>query len=881
MGFGRFFRRAAWDRERSREIDTHIALMADDLRAAGVPDDEAVRRARARFGNRSAIREEIYEMNSIPLVETVVRDGRYALRLMRRSPGFALTAILTLAVAIGANAAVFSLVDAVLLRPLPYPSPEQLANTERRVSGPEGSDSYSSIDGAMWEAIRDHVRSAGVAVYSDWRAGVNLASAGQAVNVDQQRVSAGYFRVLGVAPAHGRAFTEQEDRDGGPHAVILSHGLWQRVFGGNPAVLDSTVLVRGEPHRIVGIMPASFRPSVPADLWTPLRASRGGQGGGDNFTALVRVPQGVPWQQVEAEIRGAWESLGYPKREGITIAWGLAPLQRNLAAGSRDTLLAMWAAVALVLVIACVNLAGLLIARARTRAREIATRMALGSGRGAVIRQLIVESVTLAMIGGALGVWFGVLLLAGVKQLAGDRFETWQTVSFDWRAAGVAFAISLVSALIFGVIPALLASRVDVHAGLREGGTRTVAAGAGGWTRRVLVVAEVALGLVLLVGAGLLTRTFVALNALEPGFDLTNVVAGSASLEDKRYASADRVVQLFDRTLEQLQAIPGVESAAVSLGLPYERILNMPFRPVGGGLARDASRIFMTNVTYVTPGYFRTLRMPLRNGREIDARDREGVQPVAVVNEVFQRLYYPDEGAIGRRLRVAGAEREIVGVVGDVQHRQPGWGSGGPIRPTPIVYVSAAQTTSGMLNLVHTWFSPTWVVRTSMPAGTIEPALRRAIASVDPQLPLASVKSMSAIRAEASASQRFLMVLAAMLAGASLLLAAIGIHGLISSAVTERTHEIGIRMALGSTASQAIRAVTIPGIVLTIVGLGIGALMARAATRYIAALLWGVEPDDPITLAAVAGLLLLVSVAASVLPALRILRLDPARTLRA
>jgi len=252
-----------------------------------------------------------------------------------------------------------------------------------------------------------------------------------------------------------------------------------------------------------------------------------------------------------------------------------------------------------------------------------------------------------------------------------------------------------------------------------------------------------------------------------------------------------------------------------------------------------------------------------------------------VVNEAFQRLYYPDEGAIGRRLRVAGAAREIVGVVGDVQHRQPGWGSGGPIRPTPIVYVSAAQTTSGMLNLVHTWFSPTWVVRTSMPASAIEPALRRAIASVDPQLPLASVKSMAAIRSEASASQRFLMVLAAMLAGASLLLAAIGIHGLISSAVTERTHEIGIRMALGSSASQAIRAVTIPGIVLTIVGLGIGALMARAATRYIATLLWGVEPNDPITLAAVAGLLLLVSVAASVLPALRILRLDPARTLRA
>lgn len=881
MGLTRFFRRAAWDRERSREIDAHIALMADDLRAAGVPDQEALRRARARFGNPVAVREEIYEMNSIPIVETLVRDGRYALRLMRRSPGFAMTAILTLAVAIGANAAVFSLVDAVLLRPLPFPSPEQLANTERRVSGPEGSDTYLSIDGAMWEAISRTVRSADVAVYSDWRAGVNLAAGGQAVNVDQQRVSAGYFRVLGVSPANGRAFTEDEDRDGGPNAVILSHGLWQQAFGADPGVLNSTVLVRGESHQVVGIMPASFRPSLPADLWTPLRASRAGQGGGDNFTALVRVPASVPWRQVETEIQAAWESLGYPKRDGIAIAWGLAPLQRSLAADSRDTLLAMWAAVGLVLVIACVNLAGLLIARARTRAREIATRMALGSGRRAVIRQLIVESVTLAMIGGGLGVVFGFMLLAAVKQLAGDQYEAWQSVTLDWRAAGVALAIAMASSLLFGVIPALQASRVDVNSGLRDGGTRTVAAGAGGWTRRILVVAEVALGLVLLVAAGLLTRTFVALNALEPGFDLTNVVAGSASLEDKRYVSADRVVQLFDRTIEQLDSMPGVESAAVSLGLPYERILNMGFRPSDGRLAGETDRNFITNVTYVTPAYFRTMRMPLRKGRGIDARDRGNAQPVAVVNEAFQRLYYPEEGAVGRRLRIAGAEREIVGIVGDVQHRQPGWGEGGPIRPTAIVYVAAAQTTSGMLNLVHTWFSPTWVVRTSMPMTTVEPALRRAIAAVDPQLPLASVKSMSEIRAEASASQRFLMVLAGMLAGASLLLAAIGIHGLISSAITERTHEIGIRMALGSTAAQAIRAVTIPGLVLAVAGLAIGAVLARALTRYIASLLWGVEPNDPVTLAAVMVLLLIVTVVASVLPALRILRLDPARTLRA
>jgi predicted permease len=509
--------------------------------------------------------------------------------------------------------------------------------------------------------------------------------------------------------------------------------------------------------------------------------------------------------------------------------------------------------------------------------------MALGSGRRAVVRQLLVESVVLAAIGGALGIALGFVLLHGLQALAGDQYTAWQDVSLDWRAVAATAALSMLAALSFGLVPALHVSRIDVQAGLREGATRGVATGGGGWTRRLLVVGEVALGVVLLVGAGLLTRTFLSLQNLSPGFDLTNVVTGAASLEDSRYQTAEQATQLFDRTLEKIRALPGVESAAVSLGLPYERILNLGFRPLDGEAAAEAAegRNFIANVTYTTPGYFETLRMPLRSGRVLAAGDRDGAPPVVVVNEAFQRLYYSKDGVLGRRVRLSGVEREVVGIVGDVQYRQPGWGEGGPIRTTPLIYLPAAQTPSSTMNLVHTWFSPTWIVRTSTPVAGMDRALRAAIAEVDPQLPLASVQSMAEVRAEASASQRFMMVLAGLLSAASMLLAAIGIHGLISSSIVERTREIGIRMALGSTASQAMRTVTVPGIVLTLAGLAAGVALARASTQYIASLLWGVEPTDPATYIVVAALILGVATVASVLPALRILRLDPATTLRA
>ncbi|MEX2271541.1 MAG: FtsX-like permease family protein [Vicinamibacterales bacterium] len=377
-----------------------------------------------------------------------------------------------------------------------------------------------------------------------------------------------------------------------------------------------------------------------------------------------------------------------------------------------------------------------------------------------------------------------------------------------------------------------------------------------------------------------MTRTFVSLQRLEPGFDLTNIVTATASLEDTRYQTAAQIQLLFDRTLERVSSISGVESAAVSLGLPYQRILNLGFKPLDGEQAGDTETGFIANVTYVSPEYFSTLRIPLKKGRVIEPVDREESAGAVVVNEAFERRFYRD-GAIGRRIGVAGREREIVGVVANVQQGASGIGGAGPIQTTPIVYLAAAQTMAGTFNLVHTWFSPTWIVRTSRSVTGIEQHLRAAVSAIDPQLPVASVRSMSQVRSAATESQRFLMVLATMLGAASMLLAAIGIHGLISSSITERTREIGIRMALGSTAAQAIRVIAWPGIALTVIGIVIGGLLARALTRYIASLLWGVQPTDPATFGLVGALLLFVAILASVLPALRIMRWDPAQTLRA
>ncbi len=813
-------------------------------------------------------------------LEDLARDLRFAVRLLRRSPAFTVTAGLTLALAIAINTAIFTVVDAVLLKPLPYPEPSRLGlvTTTRRAAGAVETDHGQT--GATWLAIRDRATTVDAAVYSTWPAGANVTASGTASYVQQQKVATGFFKVLGVVPLMGREFTPEEDRPGGPPAVILSHALWRTMFSADPQAVGRTLTLRGEAATIVGVMPPEFRSGVEADLWTPIRPATTGEGEGENYLILVRVRPGVEWTRADAEIRQIGTEIARARQlpAGASMTLWLDPLQRGMTADLRAPLLMLWAAVGIGLLIACVNLAGLLLARAAARSREIATRMALGSGRGAMVRQLVVESIVLSAIGWIAGVALGGAALGALKALAQGAFDIWQPVALDARAVAVAGILAFGASLLFGIAPAFHATGFNVQAALAEGGTRSVASGGRSRLRRLLIITQVALGVVLLVGAGLLVRTFLHLRHLDPGFDASGVITATVSLQDARYRNAARVTQLVDQALARLRQAPGVRGAAVSLGLPYERLLNLGFRHLdGGGGAASTGR--MTSATYVAGDFFGTLRIPLRAGRTFDERDRADSAGVAIVNDTFARQYLGGAvSALGRRIAFAGMEREIIGVVGDVQVR-PGWGDNGPLAAMPLAYIPLAQANDGFLRLVHGWFSTAFIVRTSGTAEGVR-TLRGAIDATDPLLPFARVREMSQVQTAALARQRFLMVLLAGLALAAVLLAAIGIHGLIATTVLERSREMGIRVALGSTLPQAMRTLALPGIVLALVGtvIGIGASLAFA--RLLQHYVWGVSTTDPITFVAVTVVLLGVASVASIVPALRVLRLDAAAILR-
>jgi len=813
----------------------------------------------------------------------IADDIRYGWRQLIKAPGFSITAILTLALAIGANTAVFSLVDAVLLKSLPYPQPERLGTMgavyTRAGVEIERERNGMAVTGAGWEALKSQATSLDAAVFGGLTSPVSLVAQSHTMSVEPQRVSAGYFRVLGVPPAIGREFTAEEDVVGGPAVAMLSDRLWHSAFDGDPAVVGETVMLKAEPHVVVGVMPPSFRSNVDADLWTPLRPSKTGEGGGNNYGVVARLKDGVAWPQAAGEAGAAVDSTVTRRTSdsGVTRTHVLMPLQHQMTGDVRLPLMLLSAAVGVVLLVACVNLAGLLLARAGRRTREIATRLAVGGNRKAVMRQLLIESFMLAVIGGAAGLAIGAAALEGLKATATSLLLTpWGEVALDARVLSVTLGLTVLTAILFGLVPAIQATRLDLQAALSEGGTRAVAGGAKGWPRRWLVVAEVALGVVLLVGAGLLIRTFMYLETLPAGFDPRNVVAISASLEDARYEKHENIEQLFARSIERLRAMPGVESAAISLGLPYERILNMGARLVNGDTRGD---FVFTTATYVTPGYFETLRLPVLAGRTFRDSDTMTSAPAAIINEAFAKRYFKDRDPVGQYIFSSGLVREVVGVVGNVQQRG-GFQNYGPIDALPGFYVPFSQFPAGGLRTIHGWFSTAFIVRQAYDGAVTEPVLRRAMAEIDPQLAVSAVRGVDDVRSASLSRQRILMMLVAALGGLALFLAGMGIHALISSGVTERTRELGIRMALGATVGQTVRDAALPGILLSVGGLVAGCVIAYGASGYIRSLLWGVKENDPMTYMVVVGSLLTVAIAASVIPALRVRKLDPVSLLR-
>jgi len=885
MAWTRFLRRSARERERAEEMQAHLDLYTDELVARGHAPDEARRLARLRFGNPRAKLEEVDAMNRLPVLDALARDLRYALRLLSRTPAFTGTTVVTLALVIGACTVVFSLADAVLFKPLPYPTPEDLAFVQVEYHTSTRSETQISHDAVTWEAVRDGVPSLDTAVYYGGVDAVNLIVGDRGAFVNQQRVGAGYFRVLGVNPARGREFTPDEDVPGGPALAVIAYDTWMRELDGDPDILGQTLLLRGDAYQVIGIMPESLSTVSDVDVWTPLRPSRRGEGGGTNFQLIGRLRPGSSWEQADNELR----SLGREplRARGLSDdvdveAWlSTVSMHDVLAERSRAPILMLGVAVTAVLLIACVNIAALILARGSARSKEIATRLALGSGRTAVVRQLMVESLTLGLIGGAAGAGLAHLGLAALQLLAVSTFTEWTDATIDLRVLGVTAVLAMATSVLFGLMPALQASRIDPQVVLAGGGSRTVVGGTRRWPRRLLVVVEVALGVTLLVVSGLLVRTFANLTGLDPGFDPARLTTASVSLQDARYQTREDVLRLFDDSLSALDADPGVESAAVSLQLPYTRLLNWGIR-----WPEHPEQYVSVNVVYVSPGFFETFDIPVRQGRTVDGGDRKGAPPVAVVNATFDRIFGADDRpTLGRRLRLSGYDDlyEIVGIVGDVQQTDPGiqfeGRLDGPLMATPTMYLPAAQLESSFFNAVHTWFRPIWTVR-ARPGAHVGPAITEAIRAADPLLPVGEQEAVESVIAEATATERLMMTLVVLLAGAALLLAALGIHGLIAQSVAERRRELGIRMALGATPGHAVGRAALSGVSLAVVGVSVGSLLSLWSTGLVGSFLWGIEARDPATFVAAGVFFVVVATVASLVPALRILRLDPMQTLR-
>jgi predicted permease len=803
-----------------------------------------------------------------------MHDLRYAFRLIRQNWAFSLTVIVILALCIGANTAVLSVVNAAMVRPLPYPDTGRLGAVAAIF--PHGDNPFdNSVDGVSWELVRDRVPSLDGAVYGgSFGNGVNLGVNGSGAFVHQARVSAGFFRVLGIAPLIGREFNADEDRDGGAPVVILSHAVWRKYFNGDRDIVGRGIHLRGEPYTVIGVMPAGFHFEEEADLWTPLRPSPKGEGSGSNYGMIARLKPDATWEQARSQMALLTDDVrrlgSFGKNSGVQL--GLAGIQQAMTQDLRQPLMILWAAVAAVFVLGCVNIGGMLLARASGRVGEIATRLALGAPLSRIVRQLLTESVVLGLIGGIAGVLVGWAGLAALRALGAESFSFLTQVEFDWRVLMATLVLTLIAGIGFGLVPAWQASRVDLRSA--QTGSRTVSGRKRFVSLGTLVGGQVALTVPLLIGAGLLLHTFLYLWNIQPGFDPNHVLTARFSLQDSRYATSQKVNQLFDHVIALLHETPGIEAAAASLTLPYQRGLNIGVQLPG------ATRSRTTNSVYVTPEFFAALRIPLLQGRVFNAGDNANSTKVAIVNQAFANFYLKDQGALGQVMRLGRDPVEIVGVVGDVMERRAGWGDFGPIAQVPTAFIPAAQTTDDFLQMVHTWYPSNWTVRSSMPDRQLIVAIENATRSVDPMIPMADFRSINDLKAESLTFQRFLAALVNALAILAALLTTLGIYGLIANLVSERTKELGIRMALGSTAAGAVGIALRPALKWVLAGVAVGTAASFGLERFLQSFLWGVQPRDPVTLIAVAGGLLLATAIASLAPASRIVRLNPADTLR-
>jgi len=860
------FRRAQMERELETELRFHLEREIEENLRRGMNLSEAREVALRNFGGVERIKEQCREVRGVGSIETFLQDMRYGLRMLAKHRGFTFVAVLTIALGIGANSAIFSVVNAVLLRPLPYKDPDQIVYLwERLPQGGQGSVSVPNL--RDWQEQNDVFEQ--IAAYD--QGNFSLMGSDLPERSAGAYVTANFFDVLGVAPRQGRAFVAGEDTAGRHRVVILSDQLWQRNFGADPRIVNREVLIGGENYTVVGIMPPGFQfPSRTTELWVPLVFSdkAASNRGSHAYSSVGRIKPGVTLEQAQEQMSVIARRLEqqYPDEQakrGVIVG----RLQEEIVKSVRPALLILLGAVGFVLLIACTNVANLLLARAAARRREIAIRTALGAGRARLVRQFLTESVLLSFLGGLLGLLVAKWGIDGLLALTKGVLPRAGEVRLDARVLVFTLLLSLLTGLVFGLAPALQTSRADVQDALKDGGT-SGSSPRTNWLRSILAVAQVASAIVLLVGAGLLVKSFVRLQQVESGINPENVLTMNLTLPTAKYETSEAATTFYTQLLERVSALPGVEAAGAINLLPVQRSGTNGNVRIVGHAPDSAEQAPLVEFRTATPDYFRALGIPLVAGRFFEPAARERI-PVAIVNQTFVRVILNGQDALGKQIQSDDAPIQIVGVVGDVKQT----GLTTPPRPEMFLPYNSPMW-SGMTQ------SMSLVVRASSDPQALTQAIRREVLAVDPAQPVYNVLTMEQVLDQSISRQRLNMTLLTIFAALATLLSTVGIYSVMSYLVTQHTREIGIRMALGAQPKDVLKLVLGQGLMLTVIGVVIGVAGALVTTRLMETLLFGVEATDPLTFAGVSLLLTSVALVACYIPARRAMRVDPIIALR-
>jgi putative ABC transport system permease protein len=862
-------RRSEMERELDEELRYHIERQTEQNIGMGMNPEEARYAARKAFGGVERAKEWSRDARGVRWLEELWQDLHYGLRMLRRKPGFTAAAVISLALGIGANSAVFTFLNAILIRPLPYPEPERIVNIWERAPGSTGPNQVLPLNFVEW---RDRARSF-EAITLTQSFPLNAATQEGAEQLSNLSVTSEFFRVFGVAPALGSAFTAEETTSSGDRSVIIiSHEFWQRRFAGDSGVIGKTLLFgSGQQTRpVIGVMPAGFRlPSLTPDVYTLMTIDRGNPNsiGGRSFVCYGRLKPNVDLTSAQAEMSVIAGQLSnqYPADKGWDVS--VFGLQQYLVKEARSTLPILMGVTAMVLLIACANLAGLLMTSGVGRRNELAVRAALGASRSRIVRQLVVESFLLSAIGGAagllLGVWGARLLLFLSKDAV--TFGRMDEVSPDLNVLGFTLAISGLTALLFGLPPAWRISRMDLQTILKGYGRGSAGDQSHNRFRGALIIVEVALAVILLVGAGLLLRSFSHLLQVSLGFQPEQTLTMRLFLS----GNEERRASLADQITQKVETLPAVRAAGIIHTLPTSRLNSSGTGFYFEGQPEpEPSKLSYTEFSVISQGYFAAMGIPLLQGRLFGPQDRRGGPRAVIVNQAFLKKYFPQGDAIGRRIVVATVNKaptEIVGVVGDVRYNRM------TAEPQPTVFLLHSQTPRYISYLV---------VRSTADPMTLTSAIRREIQEIDKTQAVAAIKTMEQYLSESVARPRLYAILLTVFAGLALLLAIIGLYGLMAYTVSQRTHEIGIRMALGGQRRDIFKLVVGRGLILALVGMSVGGAGALALTRALTGLLFGVKPTDPLTFAGVLSLIALVSLLACYLPARRAMKVDPMIALR-